>query len=74
MILEKPLLVAFEQDGKLTVHLYPVKGEHTHEHYGLLIADLVQHVARCFDVDPDDVWEWVDKERRRPSTQFTSPS
>lgn len=69
-ILENPLLVAFEQNGKLTVHLYPDKSKHTHAHYGLLVADLVKHVAKCFGVSDEDVWEWVDKERENPTTDF----
>lgn len=73
MVLEKPLLIMFEQDGHLTCHLYP-QPDHTHEHYALMIADLVQHVARAFKVDDEDVWEWIDKERKRPTTFFTSPS
>lgn len=73
MTLDKPLIVMFEQDGNLTCHLWP-RGEHTHEHYGIMIADLVRHVAHAFKVDEDDVWEWVDKERRKPTTKFSSPS
>ena len=40
----------------------------------LMIADIVHHVARAFKVDEDEVWEWMDKERRHPTTTFTSPS
>lgn len=72
-IVEKPLIIVFDQDGHLTVHLFPGP-EHTHEHYGLLIADLVKHVALCFKVSDEEVWEWVDKERRHPTTLFTVPS
>jgi hypothetical protein len=42
--------------------------------YGLLIADLVRHVARAFKVGEDAVWEWVDKERGHPTTPITNPS
>ena len=37
----------------------------------MLICDLVRHAAKAFDVDEDDVWEWVDKERRDPTTPIT---
>jgi hypothetical protein len=71
-ILEKPLIVMFKQDGDIVCHLH---GEDmTYEGYGLLIADLVRHVARAFKVDEDDVWEWVDKERHHQTTTFSSPS
>ena len=46
----------------------------THETYGLLIADLVRHVARAFKVGEEAVWEWVDKERGHPTTPITNPS
>ena len=73
MFLTKPLITMFEQDGHLTCYLWP-QHEHTHEHYGIMIADLVRHTARAFKVEEDDVWEWVDKERHKQTTSFTSPS
>ena len=72
-IITQPLVIMFEQEGMIVCHLYPRKDD-THEGYGLIIADLVRHVARAFKVDEDDVWDWVEKERRHPTTPFTSPS
>jgi hypothetical protein len=72
-IVKQPLLIAFEQEGHLTVHMFP-QPDHTHEHYALLIADLVRHVSRAFKVDEEDVWHWVEKERNNPTTTFSSPS
>jgi hypothetical protein len=40
----------------------------------LLVCDLVRHVARAFKIEENDVWEWVDKERRNPTTEITNPS
>jgi hypothetical protein len=31
-------------------------------------------MARAFHVDEAEVWKWVDKERRRPTTDITQPS
>ena len=73
MILTKPLIVMFEHDGNLVCHLWPRETD-TYQGYGLMICDVVRHVARCFKVDEDDVWQWVDKERRQQTTTFTSPS
>ena len=73
MFLHKPLIVMFEQDGHLTCHLWP-QHDHTHEHFGIMIADLVRHTARAFKVAEEDVWELVDKERHKQTTSFTSPS
>jgi len=61
MKIEKPLVVVFENDGSIQTHLYPA--ERGYEQYGILIADLVRHVANAFKVSEDEVWEWVDKER-----------
>jgi hypothetical protein len=73
LVLKDPLVVMFQQDGNLVCHIHPADGI-DHRHYGLVICDLVRHVARAYDVSEDDVWEWVDKERRRPTTDVTQPS
>jgi len=39
------------------------------KHYGMLIADIVRHIARAFKVHQYEVWEWVDKERHHPTTE-----
>src|SRR5437764_11662621 len=70
-----PLLIMFaDQRGEVVCHLHPSEHCPTHESYGLLIADLVRHVARAFKVSEDDVWEWVDKERHHPTTKIVTPS
>jgi hypothetical protein len=73
LVLKDPLVVMFQQDGKLVCHIHPAEGI-DHKHYGLAICDLVRHVARAFRVDEADVWEWVDKERQRPTSEVTQPS
>jgi hypothetical protein len=73
MILNNPLFVMFEQEGKLVCHLWPRESD-THAHYGVILCDLVRHVANAFKVDEDDVWEWVDKERYNHTTEITYPS
>ena len=73
MIIRQPLIIMFEQDGNLVCHLYPRKDD-TYEGYGLMVCDILRHVARAFKVDEDDVWEWVDKERHKQTTTFSSPS
>jgi hypothetical protein len=69
MKIENPLVIVFENDGKLQTHLYP--GERSHAQYGILIADIVRHVANAFNVHENDVWEWVDKERYKPTSPVT---
>jgi len=68
IVVEQPLVIMFEADGRVVCHIHPSQTASSHEHYGLLICDLVRHVARAFKVDEADVWEWIDKERRNPTT------
>lgn len=72
MMIQEPLIIMFRQDDKITCHIHP--GEYNHKHYGLLICDLVRHVANAFKVDEDDVWEWVDKERHHHTSEIKQPS
>jgi hypothetical protein len=73
--IENPLVIMFaDESGNVLCHLHPSEQCPTHESYGLLIADLVRHVARAFDVGEEEVWEWVDKERHHPTTAITNPS
>ena len=69
MKIDSPLVIVFKNDGQLQTHLYP--GEMTYKGYGLLVADIVRHVAKAFKVREEDVWEWVDKERYEPTTPVT---
>lgn len=69
MRIERPLILVFRNDGKTQTHLYPE--EMTYKEYGILIADTVRHVAKAFNVHENDVWEWVDKERDRPTDAVT---
>jgi hypothetical protein len=71
--IESPLVIMFEQEGKVVCHLYPTP-KLTYEGYGLLICDLVRHVANAFNVEEADVWQWVDKERHHHTTEITRPS
>src|SRR5215831_11611184 len=48
-IVTQPLVIMFkDDDGKVLCHLYP--DEMDHRHYGLLVCDLVRHVAAAFRV------------------------
>ena len=70
-----PLVIMFaDERGEVICHIHPSEHCPTHETYGLLIADLVRHVARAFKVNEGAVWEWVDKERGHPATPITNPS
>jgi hypothetical protein len=75
MRIEQPLVIMFEApDHKIVCHVHPSKTVNRHEHYGFLICDLVRQVSRAFNVGEDDVWEWVDRERRAPTSPIERPS
>jgi hypothetical protein len=67
--IENHLIVAFENDGDIRIHLNP--GERGYQQYGILIADLVRHVANAFKIHENDVWEWVEKERYHQTAPVT---
>lgn len=70
-IVKKPLVIIFEApDGEMMTHIWPSAKADSHAAYGLIVCDLVRHVAVYFKVDEVDVWEWVEKERFRPTTEF----
>ena len=73
MQIKTPLVIMFEEEGTNNVicHLHPSEACGTYSGYGLLICDLARHVAKCFDVGEEQVWDWVDKERKKPTTEIT---
>jgi hypothetical protein len=74
MEIKNPLVIMFEDGQGVVYRIHPSKRAKSHREYGKLICDLVRHVARAFKVEEDDVWQWVDKERRQPSTKITTAS
>ena len=66
MKIESPRIIVFENDGRMQTHLY--SGDWGYKEYGILIADIVRHVANAFRVREEEVWEWVDKERDKPTS------
>ncbi len=69
----EPYLITYTDGHGVTCRIHPPPG-YTYKEYGLLVCDLVRHVARAFNVDDNAVWKWVDRERRNPTTDVTRPS
>ncbi len=66
-----PYLIIYKDGLNRNVcRIHPPAGS-THEHYGMLICDIVRHVSRAFEVNEEAVWEWVERERRNPTTAIT---
>lgn len=74
MMVKQPYVIMFKAEGSDSIVCHIYKGDIDHRGYGLLVCDLVRHVAAAFDVPEDDVWEWVDKERHKQTTTFSRPS
>jgi hypothetical protein len=73
MRIDSPLVIIYEDPSAGVVcRIHQSETANSHKHYGILICDLVRHVARAFKVKEDDVWEAVDKERRHPTSDMTS--
>ena len=72
--IDNPLVVMFEGPERKVVTRIHIPTGYTHKMFGLLVCDLVRHLARAFKVSEDDIWEWVDKERRKPTSDITRPS
>ena len=58
------------EDGPIETILAGPPGT-TYEHFGLAICDIARHVAKAFNVDEDDIWTWVMRERFNPTTSIT---
>jgi hypothetical protein len=75
MLIDSPLVIMYEdRDAGIVCRIHKSAKVSSHEHYGILVCDLVRHVARAFKVAEDDVWKWVDKERRKPTSDITTYS
>jgi hypothetical protein len=62
---DSPLVIMFKDGERVTTHIHPGATD-SYETYGILICDLVRHVANAFDVKEEAVWRWVDLERAQP--------
>jgi len=68
IIIKQPYFIMFkDEQGKAVCRIHQ-DDDSNYQEYGLLICDLVRHVARAFNVDEESVWEWIEKERDRPTT------
>jgi hypothetical protein len=72
-VVKRPLLIVFERDDQVITEMWPSHTCDGFQAYGLLICDIVRHAARAFHVPEAAVWEWVDKERARPTGGIETP-
>ncbi|MGI9408427.1 MAG: hypothetical protein ACR2OV_00030 [Hyphomicrobiaceae bacterium] len=67
---EMMVLVHRTSDEKLETMLFDFR-DHGPEAYGLIIADIIGHVAKRYGCDPEYVVDWVHKELDNPTTNLT---
>lgn len=63
------VVISLGMDGKTSFLISRLPG-YQYPHYGLIICDLVRHVAKAFGVNEEFVWSWVERERRNPTTDL----
>jgi hypothetical protein len=61
------LMTIDADDGHIVCMLAPPPG-YTHQHYGLVVADLLRHIANAYGVSVEDVLPWVNKEPDNPTS------
>ena len=67
-VVKNPYIIVYEgPNGDSITELY-VPEDWDEGHYGLMICDIVRHVAIAFKVPEAAVWEWVERERKHPTT------
>lgn len=68
--LGEPMVIVHREAGELQTLLFNFEG-HKPEAYGLIVADIIGHVAKHYDCDPEFVMDWVRKELDNPTTPLT---
>lgn len=68
-----PLIIVHQPDGPgssvRTLICNDERKPLTYQQFGLVICDVVRHVARAFEVADIAVYEWVRKEFENPTTE-----
>ena len=63
------LVIMYQQDGRTVCRLHP-PADYKYQYYGLIVYDLVRHIAAAFNVSEDDVWRVVELERAHHTTDL----
>ena len=67
-----PWVIVHQPDGEggglETILAGPPDGNY--RQFGIVIADIIRHVANAYDVDEADVLEWVHREMDSPTTEI----
>jgi hypothetical protein len=63
-----PLVIIYPEDDRNIFRIHVPDG-YDHAQYGLLVCDLVRHIAKALKVHEDAVWMWVDAERDMPTAE-----
>jgi hypothetical protein len=69
-MLERARLILTADDTGRLVCLIKKQPDDRVGHFGIALADCARHVARAFHVDEDEVFEWIERERDKPSSKL----
>jgi hypothetical protein len=72
--IERPIVMVYEDGGATIFRIHKTEKTHSHKQFGMLVCDLVRHVAKALDVDEADVWSCVQQERDFPTTSIKQHS
>ncbi len=68
--IDNPHIVVFSREGELETDILHKPGDR-YATFGIMVADIVRHIANAFKVEEKFVWLWVDKERYKPTSPIT---
>lgn len=73
MLQRARLILTADDSGKLVCLIRKQPGD-VAGHFGIALADCARHVARAFNVDEDEVFGWIEKERLKPTSTLEGGS
>ncbi len=69
-MLQRARLILTEDDTGKLVCLIRKQPSDIAGHFGIALADCARHVAKAFDVDEEVVFDWIERERLKPSSKL----
>lgn len=72
----QPLIIVHKPDeaDRVTCEIWPIGEYNDFRAYGLVIADVIRHVASAFGVPEQSVFDWVVKEMKKPTSKLSTVS
>ena len=74
LILHQPVVIVHQlPDKKIETMIFDTGDDSVNSPagIGLIVCDIVRHAAAAYDVDEEDIFHWLDRERDNPTTNLT---